>query len=150
MHGTSSSIVKFLIEQYPAAASIPDSDGKTPLHLAFINCRSITRSSNFVYFESRAPWIDVVEMCCRIAPSTITKEDVNGISPLEYAIMEEVEYCVVDKLQTCFQELMKPRNKTHGKENSDPSESNKYLGSLNTIFGKMSTLVEKKVCSQAA
>jgi len=98
-HGIAKDVVEYLLQCYPEAASHQDCEGKTALHHAFCNYKWRSQPGLEFGKELRKSIVGIIEKICEVYPSVLTKEDMNGMSALEYAIEEEVELKVVSKLQ---------------------------------------------------
>jgi len=142
MHGSSVNVIHFLVKQNPEAVALPDTNGKTSLHLAFYG-----QEHSYFDLELEQSLINKVEILCAVAPSTVTMEDENGMNPIELAIEEEVDYEVVRKLQKVAFHLNRekyyPQHKT-----ARTSQVDKYLHNL--LFRKMHVLTKRQTTSQAA
>jgi len=106
--GASLKVINRLIRWYPEAAAVKENRGRFPLHLC---CRkgidfevccdtSSDESSLDGRFLEREPHIcEIIASIAYAAPHVITEEDEDGLSALEYAIQNGLEYRVVRKLQ---------------------------------------------------
>ena len=94
--GSDSSIIRMLVRAYPEACDVQDVDGRTPLHLA---C-----DSECVLFEGdqtprSPPSIGVVRALLSGSLKPVLIEDEDEMSPIEYALVSEVDREVVKLLQ---------------------------------------------------
>jgi len=99
MYGVSREIVEHLLLTYPEAASHRDREGKAPLHLAFHEYKWRSQPGLEHGDILKKSMNDIVEKLCRAAAWIVVIEDIHGMSALEYAIEEEAEIKIVQKLQ---------------------------------------------------
>ena len=91
------SVIQLLVDAYPKACAIPDTDGKTPLHLACDSACSLFMGDEGC--ERDPPSYDVVFAIIKAWPSAVPWEDNDGTSALEYAILSGAPIEVVRLLQ---------------------------------------------------
>lgn len=115
--GCSVEVIKYLTISYPDACKIADEDGRTPLHFACdVDCRLFEGEPER---QRSPPSYGVVHalLCGSIAPASM--EDMDDMSPLEYAIVSDAEVRVVKLLQKAAQKYMK---KAHAEEKKNEFE----------------------------
>jgi len=139
-YGATQDVIEYLLQRYPEAASHQECEGKTALHLAFHNYK--WRSQPGIEFgnELRKSIVGIVEKICKVSPSVLTKEDMNGMSALEYAIEEEVDFGVVSKLQKATQKYCRGSSCisskelfTMGSDNRENMKDWKFTRVLNAV-----------------
>jgi len=86
IHANLSTIVQLFTDAYPAACTILDKDGMTPLHLACVSTCELFMGDEQGY-EHEPPSYDVVFTIIKAWPSVVPQEDSYGRSALEYAIL---------------------------------------------------------------
>jgi ankyrin repeat protein len=92
------SVIQLLADAYPAACSVQDEDGKTPLHLACdSSCELFDGDREKLPHDP--PSIGVVFVLIRAYPWSVPLEDNDGTSSLEYAILSDSPIEVVKFLQ---------------------------------------------------
>lgn len=98
-------VIIFLINQNKVAASVCDDNGCFPIHLLFKKLKE----KSTIYGSSRSSSVylpnfgRLVRYLCRVSPEIITLEDGDGVSPIEYAIEEEVDTTILSHLQRLSQ-----------------------------------------------
>ncbi|KAL3799155.1 hypothetical protein HJC23_002283 [Cyclotella cryptica] len=91
------SLIKLLVDAYPKACAIRDNDGMTPLHMA---CNSSCKLFEGDNGNVRGPpSYEVVRALLLPSEDSVTFEDVNEMSPIEYAILSNAPLRVVRLLQ---------------------------------------------------
>ena len=91
-------VIQLLADAYPAACSVQDEDGKTPLHLACDNtCKLFLGDSPETPHEP--PCIRVVSTLISACPWSAPLEDKDGTNAVEYAILSDSSIEVVRLLQ---------------------------------------------------
>mmetsp|Transcript_23912 Transcript_23912/g.27547 ORF Transcript_23912/g.27547 Transcript_23912/m.27547 type:complete len:218 (+) Transcript_23912:216-869(+) len=113
--------INFLVGQFPEAAALKDRFGRTPLTLVCeifnkIESRHFQNLSNNIYISR------VCEILCNAAPQCVIEEDEHGMNPIEIAIINEVDFSIVRKLQRC---AMKERRRI-AKKNERYWEENQH------------------------
>jgi hypothetical protein len=97
------SVIQVLVDAYPRACAILDTDGKTPLHLACDSACTLFMGDEGC--ERDPPSKDLVSTMIKAWPPVVSWEDNDGKSALEYAILSGAPLEVVRLLQavTCLQ-----------------------------------------------
>jgi hypothetical protein len=91
------SVIQLLVDTYPIACAILDTDGKIPLHLACDSACELFRGDEGC--ERDPPSKDVVSAIIKAWPWAVCWEDNYGTSALEYAILSGAPIEVVRILQ---------------------------------------------------
>jgi len=108
--GVSLDIIRHLIKFNVKAVSAIDCDGKTALHLLFIDYKIRSKLNSTKFKEWRQNLPDIIHMICHQDPKLILKEDANETSVLEIALQEEVEHPIVKMLQIIAESAMKGKD----------------------------------------
>ena len=98
--GASPDVIKLIAHSWPAACISPDEDGKTPLHLACDSSCELFEDDFSNKSPSRAsPNHDSIRNLLSECLHAATMEDLDEMSPLEYAILSDAEMDTVKLLQ---------------------------------------------------
>mmetsp|Transcript_33216 Transcript_33216/g.56471 ORF Transcript_33216/g.56471 Transcript_33216/m.56471 type:complete len:232 (-) Transcript_33216:277-972(-) len=101
-------VMKLLTIHYPQACSVQDEDGRTPLHFA---CDSTCELFEDESSSPRGPpSLDAVRVLLSGSLESVTLEDIDEMTALEYAIVSDAPMKVVTLLQKASQKVIK--NKT--------------------------------------
>lgn len=101
------SIIETLAYAYPAACSVQDWDGKTPLHLACDGGCNLFDSEVTDEINIRKPNISVVSTLIHACPQSVRLDDHDGMNALEHAILSDASVNVVQLLQRTTSEQFK-------------------------------------------
>lgn len=98
--GASPDIIKLLAQSWPAACISPDEDGKTPLHFACdTSCELFADDSNNKTPSRATPNHNSIRYLLSVSLHPAAMEDIDEMSPLEYAILSDAEIDTVKLLQ---------------------------------------------------
>lgn len=101
------SLIKLLVDAYPEACSIPDKDGMTPLHMACNSSCKLFEGDDQIARDP--PSYEVVRALLLPSSDSVTLDDVNEMSPIEYAIVSNASLRVVRLLQKSASRSMKEK-----------------------------------------
>jgi len=111
MYGCSPDVVRYLVEQYPQAATKTNKKDRSPFLLA---CKSYLSSpipkANSLKRVQRVfnmELLNVLETLASVAPQFCTRKDYYGLSPLDYAMEANVHLCVQIYLQQKMKDTYK-------------------------------------------
>uniref|UniRef100_A0A6S8X7S8 Uncharacterized protein n=1 Tax=Ditylum brightwellii TaxID=49249 RepID=A0A6S8X7S8_9STRA len=91
------SVIDHLISIYPDAASTKDAHGRTPL---IVVCQNITVPENAIEFVQINQYFpDLIRYLINASPHTVTDEDCESITALEYAICNDAPAKAIHMLQ---------------------------------------------------
>lgn len=107
--GASPRVIRFLAEAYPASVSMPDTSGKTALHLACESYASKYSSRKADGKPVKEATLEVVRYLCKLSPKTVNLEDKEEFTALEYAIENDLDIKVVRSLQKACEKDWKKR-----------------------------------------
>jgi hypothetical protein len=105
--GASPALIKLIALACPAACDAQDEDGKTPLHLACdIYCELFVEDdTNRNKTSRRTPNHDSIRALLSESLGAATIEDLDEMSPLEYAIVSDASLQTVKMLQRASAEV---------------------------------------------
>lgn len=98
--GASPQVMEILLKENQEAALQRDFEGKTPLHLTFGGygdgwCDTGNEAGDIV----TGPYKPVIVSLSQASPDAINIEDENGMNPIEYAIMNEMDISIIKIMQ---------------------------------------------------
>lgn len=97
-------VIKFLLRRNGDAASSPDANGCTPLHLC-VHPEDITDGGRLFssvrsqMHSKEPPLVRIVHYLCCVSPASATLDDDEDCTPIEYAIESELPLLVVQVLR---------------------------------------------------
>lgn len=95
--GNSPETIKYLVDSYPDAARIQDSDGKCAIHhLCHTFKRHFKDTSSSLFNDNM---MDVVKTLHAAAPMSFNEEDCDGKNAIEHAIENEFDIKVIKTMQ---------------------------------------------------
>ena len=109
-YGASPAVISHLCNLYPEAAGRVDNLGRTPLHLAcsdYCNSYKICRKSLISLDEAI---YQVIRELIRASPKTVTQEDYDNTSALEYGISANVDIRVINSIQKACERFYKSQS----------------------------------------
>jgi len=105
--GASVNVINALLDANPRACRAQDVDGRTPLHMACDrSCILFEGSCN----SRDAPRYDIVSSLISVSPSSVTLEDEDEMTALEYAVLSSGELQVVKMLQRASQKVLRKKH----------------------------------------
>jgi len=150
MYGSSADVVSHLMKVNEKAVTAVDKEGKTSLHLLFIDYRIKSKCYKLHREEAKMYFPEIIHMLCHHEPEMVLKEDWNDMNVLEYVIQEEVDCFILRLLQTVGESVMKrddlswfrkPRSYVKKVDEKSASQSQ---------FGKIMHSVRKTLASRTA
>lgn len=105
-YGISVRSMKVLLTANPKAAGALDLNGQTPLHLVFHEYNWKTQSQVEFGREFSRATLGICELLCRAAPKSVLIE-VDGVSVIESALVEDADLRVVRVLQRITEDVQK-------------------------------------------
>lgn len=101
-------VIDALLAANPDACRVQDADGRTPLHMACDrHCVLFEGSSN----GHDAPRHDIVSSLLSVSPSTVTLEDDDEMTAIEYALLSSADMSVIRMLQRAAQRILRKKHK---------------------------------------
>jgi len=145
IHGTTRSVVEYLIETNKKSSTLLDRDGKTSLHLAFDAYDNVEERVTPATIQILESLPQIIRLVCSLNPSQILKEDVNGMNVLEYAIEKEADYSIIRRLQKIIMGIRrKAQRRNNEYESKQKTETNVPQKSMMNFFKKMGSGVNRK------
>lgn len=92
--GSAPSIVAYLLNQNPTATFVQDNESRTPLHIACLN----TVDDPMIRW-AYAPVMETVHLLCEANPRMANEEDVDGMTPVDLALVSGASEDVVSYLR---------------------------------------------------
>ena len=119
--GASPDLIKLIAHSWPAACISPDEDGKTPLHIACdTSCELFADDSTKTSPSRASPDHDSIRYLLSVCPHAATMEDLDEMSPLEYAILSDAEMDTVELLQTAASISLRIQSRSNSPVNALP------------------------------
>jgi ankyrin repeat protein len=118
--GANVEVIKYLAMTAPETCKVQDEDGRTPLHFACdVDCQLFEGEER----RRDPPTYEMVHalLCANFSAAAI--EDVDEMSPLEYAIFSQADIKVVKLLQKAAQKHMKKTDANRNESNQSVSLS---------------------------
>merc|ERR1712151_1169303 len=150
MCNASAEVISYLMKVNEKAVTAVDREGKTSLHMLFIDYRIKSKCYKLHREESKMYFPEIVHTLCHHEPEMVLKEDLNDMNVLEYVIQEEVDCRTLRLLQTVAESVMKGddlswfrRPRSYVKKVDERSTSQSQ-------FGKIMHSVRKTIASRSA
>ena len=100
-------VMKLLTRYYPDACDIQDNEGRTPLHFVCDSSCELFEGDEDEVTPRGPPSLDVVRVLLSGSLYAATLEDLDEINAVEYAILSDASFEVVNLLQRAVQTVMK-------------------------------------------
>lgn len=112
--GNSSETIKFLVDSYPDAARIQDSEGKCAIHHLCHTFKLHFQDTHSSLFNDSM--MDIVKNLYTAAPMSFNVEDDDSMNALEYAIESEFDIKIIKAMQrACRDTWREMKEKSNGK-----------------------------------
>ncbi|KAL7548359.1 hypothetical protein ACHAWF_011647 [Thalassiosira exigua] len=97
---------------YLHACNIQDQDGSTPLHLACdTTCRLFEEDEDYRVPPRGPPELTTVKILLQGSLGAVILEDLDEMSPIEYAILSDAPLIVIKLLQKASRRVLEKKNK---------------------------------------
>lgn len=150
MYNASAEVVSHLMKANEKAVTAVDKEGKTSLHLLFIEYRIKSKCYKRHREEAKMYFPEIIHMLCHHLPGMVLKEDLNDMNVLEYVIQEEVDCRTLKLLQAVAESVMKGDDLSWFRKPRSYVKKVDISSSSQSQFGKIMYSVRKTIASRSA
>jgi len=141
-------VIHFLISENFAAASVPDVNGKTPIH--YVGQYYAKNHSMASIKDINRNMLQVVRLFKASAPESFNLEDNEECNAIEYALESNADIMVVKAMQQAARDDWREMRKKHGVSHEELARGIEKAAfkSRKTLLGSIDEDAEKETCEK--
>ena len=136
--GATQSVIEVLVWAHREACTMPDQDGRVPLHIA---CDSSCRLFEDEYegHQKNKPCYGVIKVLLSASPSTAVLEDTDGVCPIEYTLLSNADMETLSLIQRAARKVLRRKQASIAQQNDSTSNTPVDVFSPRTLMGALPT-----------